>query len=585
MVIARDPKSRFGPKQSLRGERLLHSIPELRLIRNDCGFRPNVTAESRPRLAMRRLLPGILGAAVFAVASAASSLAATDSPQAARTGPAPSEVRALWVDGFHEGIRSPKEVEELVARATRARLNTLFVQVRRRGDSLYTGGLEPPLDDPHYSPDFDGLAAIVEAGHRAGFKVHAWINAMPIWRDEAAPKDPRHIFNQHGLERTGPENWLTRSREGAFKFSVGYFLDPGHPAVQEHLVSVYLDIVRRYAVDGIHFDYIRYPETEERLPRGSNVGYNEVSVARFQRATGRSDVPAPDDEAWTQWRRQQVTQLVRRVSIEARAIRPSIQISAATIAWGEPPKSLSDFANVAPMQRIFQNWQTWLVEGLLDMAVPMNYARDHDPRVRGWFDGWIAWEKKHKADRGLVVGIGAYLNTRTGVLSQIERVRTPANGYRASGVSFFSYFRPSAPPSAIPATNDTPATEADEGPDRLNFLVDGADGLPGVFTGTAAVPSSPWIENPDRGFIAGTVTDSAGNPLEAATVQARRTGWFRRTTRVTTDSNGWFGLTHLKPGTYIVRWRSRNGGDAVPVRLEVRAGTVTHLKDPLVVAR
>ena len=166
---------------------------------------------------------------------------------------------------------------------------------------------------------------MVEAGHRAGLKVHAWINAMPIWRDEAAPKDPRHVFNLHGPDRTGPENWLTRNREGVMKFPVGYFLDPGHPAAQEHLVSVYLDITRRYAIDGIHFDYIRYPETEERLPRGSNVGYNEVSLARFQGATGRTDVPAPDDEAWTRWRRQQVTELVRRVSIEARAIRPKIR--------------------------------------------------------------------------------------------------------------------------------------------------------------------------------------------------------------------------------------------------------------------
>jgi uncharacterized lipoprotein YddW (UPF0748 family) len=497
----------------------------------------------------------------------------------------------LWVDGFHAGIRSQAEVTELVSNAKRARFNTLIVQVRRRGDSLYTGGLEPPLDDPNYAKDFDGLAAVIDAGHRAGLKVHAWINAMPIWRDEPAPKDPRHIFNQHGLSQTGVSDWLTRSREGERKFPVGYFLDPGHPAVQDHLVGVYLDIVKRYAVDGIHFDYIRYPETEPRLPRGSNVGYNEVSVARFQRATGRTDVPAPDDEAWTQWRRQQVTQLVRRISIEARAINPKIMVSAATIAWGAPPTSLEDFANVAPMQRIFQNWQSWLVEGTLDMAVPMNYAREHDPRVKEWFNGWIAWEKKHKADRALSVGIGAYLNTKAAVLAQASRVRATDGKHRADGMSFYSYFRPSAPPTAVaPVTTPgapppEPTTEADPSSDRLDFVTAGTDGGAGLFTDDAPLPVMDWIERPERGFITGRLVDGEGKAIEAASIRIKRKGLFRRATHVTTDSNGWFGLTRQKPGSYTVRVAGAGKPATASVTVDVRPGLVSKLKDALVGAR
>src|SRR5262245_28638821 len=66
----------------------------------------------------------------------------------------PPEIRALWVDAFHAGIRSPQEADALVAAATRANLNTLFVQVRRRGDALYTKGSEPPLDEAGYDPTF-----------------------------------------------------------------------------------------------------------------------------------------------------------------------------------------------------------------------------------------------------------------------------------------------------------------------------------------------------------------------------------------------------------------------------------------------
>jgi uncharacterized lipoprotein YddW (UPF0748 family) len=243
------------------------------------------------------------------------------------------EIRAVWADGFHAGIRTAQEADQLVADARNANLNTVIVQVRRRGDSLYAKSIEPPAEDPAYDPAFDGIAYVIEAAHRAGLQVHAWINAMPIWRgNQPPPKDPAHVFRQHGLSAKGEDFWLTCSPEGEARFPVGYFIDPGHPAARDHLENIYLNIVRNYHVDGIHFDYIRYPETESKAGRGSPVGYNPASLARFRRQTGRSDTPAPDDGQWTAWRLKQVTQLVRRIYIEAKAIRPDIKISAATIS-------------------------------------------------------------------------------------------------------------------------------------------------------------------------------------------------------------------------------------------------------------
>jgi len=503
--------------------------------------------------------------------SACASLLPAPEAVAAAAAPARLEVRALWIDSAHPGIRSATEIRELVDAARRNHVNTLFVQVRRRGEALYTGGIEPSFTDPAYDPSFDALEAAVAAGHAAGIEVHAWINAMPIWRGEAPPAGPQHVFNLHGPSASGTENWLTRARDDRQVFPVGYFVDPGHPAAQEHLVRIYLDVVRRYAVDGVHFDYIRYPETEDRPPRGADVGYNAVSLARFQRTTGRSDVPASDDPAWTAWRRLQVTQLVRRISVEARAINPRVKVSAATIAWGRPPLDRRDFENTAPMQRIFQDWPAWLAEGLLDMAVPMNYAREADPVVRGWFDGWIAWEKRHKAERQLVIGIGGYLSAPEGVLAQITRARARDSGRHADGVSLFSYFRPAGPPPT--ADGETLPTVA--APDRLDFLSRGAARTTAVFTTPAAVPATPWLDRPERGFLAGTVTSSSGLRLDGARIAVRRTGWFRRTLRTTSDGNGWFGLTGLKPGRYRVRVEpAADGIVSSPVEIEVRAGAV-----------
>lgn len=516
-------------------------------------------------------MPQICRFAIGLLASAALGLTPLHAqPPAAPDAP---ELRALWIDAFHEGIRSAREADDLVTAAARAHINTLIVQVRRRGDALYTRGAEPPLDDPSYDPAFDALAYIVQAGHAAGLEVHAWVNAMPVWRDDAPPRDPRHVFNRHGLTATGKENWLTASPAGAQKFPVGYFLDPGHPDAAAYLADIYLTIVRNYAVDGIHFDYVRYPETDERLPRGAGVGYNAVNLARFHRATGRTDVPPPGDEAWMTWRRNQVTNLVRRVAIEAKAINPRIKISAALIPWGQPPVGESGFEDAAPMQRIFQDWHRWLRDGWLDLGVPMNYASETDDRVRGWFDGWMRWEKQHQHGRQLAVGLGAYRNTPAHTLAQISRARTHENG-SVAGVSFFSYAVPEQPPVLKPGT-DLPAVPV-TGAQRLAFLAEGAGGAAPAFPRPAPVPEMPWISRPDRGWIAGTVTSAIPADADGAVVKiVRRRLWpFGNTHRAAADANGYFGLANVKPGRYEI---SADNAGVSKQKLDVRveAGQVS----------
>jgi len=500
---------------------------------------------------------------------------------AAPAPPPAAEFRALWVDEFHAGMRAPQEAERLVADAQSAHINTLIVQVRGHADALYTQSFEPPREDPAYDPKFDALAYIIEAAHRAGLEVHAWVNAMPVWRDPTPPRDPRHVFNQHGLGQTGDADWLTRSPEGETRFPVGYFLDPGHPAAAAYLAEVYRNVVRHYAVDGIDFDYIRYPETSERPAnpgaRGAPVGYNAVSLARFRRATGRPDTPAPDDPQWIVWRRQQVTQLVRRVVLEAKAINPRLKVSAAVIAWGPPPTSEKDFADSAPMQRVFQDWHGWLKEDLLDLAVPMNYARESDAVRRDWFDGWLRWEKRHKHGRQLAVGIGAYLNPPAATLEQIERARQPEGKHRADGVSLFSYATLSAPAAA--GSPASPMNIAGENPatNHVLFLASGSPPEPAAFPRPAAVPAMDWIERLTLGWLSGAARDSQGNAVDGAAVVLKRAGWFGGTHRSTADGNGFFGFAGLRPGRYRIHFEAA-GKRSLKAEVEVVAGRVAQVE-------
>ncbi len=494
------------------------------------------------------------------LAVAVCTLGLTASAAAKDRSPAPGlELRALWVDAFHPGIQTREEAEQLVAAARRANFNALMIQVRRRGDALYHQSFEPFVEDAPNDPGFDPLANIIEVAHRNGIEVHAWINAAPVWRDQAPPRDPRHVFNQHGPSAVGDSLWLTANRNGDFKFPVGYFLDLGHPAAADYIARVYLNVVRHYAVDGIHFDYIRYPETEgQQLPRGADVGYNAVSLERFRRATGRTDTPAPDDPQWIEWRRQQVTQLVRRVYVEAKAINPKLKVTAAVIAWGRPPVSEQDFENVAPMQRIFQNWHAWLKEGILDMALPMNYAAESRPQVRDWFNGWIDWEKRHRHGRQLAVGIGAYLNTPEDVLAQIARVRQESHRQRVEGICFFSYTSLYRTPAAAANGPVLAAPRvAIEPQERVGFLVSGAASWPGPFAAATSRPPMPWIDAPRSAYISGVARKADGSALDGGTIRVRQTGLFARTRRVTTDGNGYFGLTNLKPGKYRLQVEAR----------------------------
>jgi uncharacterized lipoprotein YddW (UPF0748 family) len=479
------------------------------------------------------------------------------------------EIRAIWVDAFGPGIRTPEEAEELVLEAKRANLNLLFVQVRRRGDALYTRGFEPPLDAPAYDPRFDALENVIRVAHREGLAVHAWVNAMSLWRNEAPPCDARHLFNRHGPAAHGDELWLTTAPDGTTLFPVGTFLDPGHPGVQAYLASIYANLVREYDLDGIHFDYIRYPETEGSPARGSAVGYNPAALARFRRATGRTDTPEPGDEEWMAWRRRQVDHVVRRVYLEAKSLKPKLVVSASVIPWGAPPTNEDDFASVAPMQRVFQDWHGWLKEGILDLAVPMNYARETDDRVRSWFDGWISWERTHQHERRTVAGLGGYRNSPDATLAQVARARAGSGRDRLAGVSLFSY----RVPVGGAAEPDPSAVTGPPG-ERLLFLSAGTPAAPGPFQLPAPLPSLPWLDRPERGAVAGVVAAANREETDDVGVEIRRKGWFRKTRRVRTDANGFFGLTGLAPGRYRVRLAGAREPDTTTF-VVVSAGSVT----------
>jgi uncharacterized lipoprotein YddW (UPF0748 family) len=444
--------------------------------------------------------------------------------------PGPDEFRALWVDAYHVGIKNSRQIDELVETAQAGSFNALVVQVRRRGDTYYPSLLDPWAPDA--TPDFDALAYLIERAHAAGIEVHAWATTLAIWGGPTPPDAPDHTFNVHGPGATGRDYWLMTSYAGEDQpGNEVYYLDPGHPDVVEYTVAIYAELAANYDLDGLHLDRIRYPETQGAYCQDQewycqDWGYNPTSVARFQEQTGRADVPEPLDPEWIQWRRDQVTALVRRIYLVATAIDPHLRVSAALSTIGYAPTDAYGWETRSPYRQQLQDWRGWLEEGILDLALPMTYRNDDVSPDQ--FDDWIAWEKDHQYGRGTVVGTGLFINTVENSMDQWLRVRQPTMlENRALGMCGYSYASPS-----------------NEGVPRRDFV---NAAVTEVFTQSAPTPAISWKDAPTLGHLMGTLTQAVpcrnldGYPLSL-------TGPISRS--LPADGSGWFGTIDLVPGEY-----------------------------------
>lgn len=463
---------------------------------------------------------------------------------------AADELRGLWVDTFHPALREEDEARQLVADARRGGFNALFVEVRKRGDAYYDSRFEPKATD--VGPGFDplqrllGLAHDITEGPR--LEVHAWVVAFNIWNQRTVPPiQPNHPYRRH------PE-WLTRTHSGARWDGENYAFDPGHPGVQQHTFDVAMDLISRYDIDGFHWDYIRYA--------GKEWGYNAVAVSRFNERFRRSGRPSPRDPEWLQFRRDQVTALVRKVYLSAFALKPQLKLSAATITFAPGVASTEQWPTSDAYSDVLQDWRAWMEEGILDLNLPMIYFRH--PEFPDAFSNWTTFTKDHQYRRRAAIGLGFYLNSLSNNLVQLDLARRPSpSGNSPAGVLIYSYAG-----LAVDVPN----------PECLNALTQPSPlATQPPFASPASVVSTPWKFSPKTGHLKGFVTRTAdSSALEGATVVLR--GPVEST--LLSDATGFFGAVDLPVGDYQVRV-STAGWETATADVTIRGADVAHLEFPL----
>ena len=292
----------------------------------------------------------------------------------------------------------------------------------------------------------------------------------------------------------------------------------------------------------------RFAQSGQDAGSGANVGYNDVSLERFRRRYNlpAGSVPAPADAAWNDWRRDQVTALVRRLYLEALAIKPRLIVSAAVVAIGDAPVNEGAWAASDAHGRVFQDWRAWTEEGIVDLVVPMVYRAEHTQAGAESFDGWVAWTRTHQYGRHAAVGLGAYLNSVEGTVRQARRALEPA-GTPLRGVVLYSLGAHNAPVTNNPfaGSRDTPYRAFDDvaaglatGRTTSGQPIEPSTSNPAVFAQRVPVPTMPWKASPDRGHVKGVVVsgdhaiDGAEVTLESEDGRTRDRGPAKRWERI-----------------------------------------------------
>jgi uncharacterized lipoprotein YddW (UPF0748 family) len=333
------------------------------------------------------------------------------------------EVRGLWV--VRTGLVSPEEVDRVVDHAVAGGFNTLLVQVRGRGDAFYRSQLVPASPLLHgRNARFDPLAHLLERARAQHLKVHAWVNVLLTGHFGQPLPD---VLQQHPEWAMVPRSaaraalaakGLARLRVIAAASSrsdvEGYYLSPAVPSVGVHLEQVVRELVRRYPVDGLHLDFIRYPSVD--------FDYSRAALESFQRTQGSGDLlsgPQRAPAAWDEHRRSVLTALVERLSRAARSERSGLLVSAAVVP-----------SDVEALNQKFQAWPTWVSRGIVDAVCPMAYTPD--PKL---FRAQIEQARELVGAKDLWAGVGAY---RLSIDMVVQNIRS-ARALGASGVVLFSH--------------------------------------------------------------------------------------------------------------------------------------------------
>lgn len=303
--------------------------------------------------------------------------------------------------------RQKQELIRILDQYQRANINTVIFQTRVRAALLYPSKIEPwelsltgvAGKDPGYDP----LAFCIDECHKRGMELHAWVVCIPIGTKERQAK-----YGAASLTKKRPE--LVKTAKGGEMFMI-----PGKPETADYIANICKEIVENYDVDGISLDYIRYPESI----------YNFSDENLYPRSSSQSKAD---------WKRENITRIVRRVHDVVKPIKPWVKLSSSPIGKYKDTSRYSA-GGWNGYNAVWQDPILWLKEDWQDLLFPMMYFTGNN--YYPFLFQWAEMANGHP----ICPGLGIYfLDPREGRWT-LNEVRAEMHTARNSGIGGIAFYR------------------------------------------------------------------------------------------------------------------------------------------------
>jgi uncharacterized lipoprotein YddW (UPF0748 family) len=371
------------------------------------GWNPRAAAALEASAARRASAVSLLGQENYREAQAQAAAAQQELTRAYCLAQEPErdEFRAFWCHSAF-GV-SGREWDEAIRRLAENGFTAILPNMLWGGVAFYDSKVLPVA--PEAAARGDQIRQCLAACRKYGLQLHVW--KVDWYLGRSTPKAfVEKLRGEHRLQADSAgkeEPWLC----------------PSHPDNQQLEIAALLEVVRNYDVDGIHFDYIRYPDNEHCFCPGCRERFGRVAGAPLAPWPREVLAEGPLRQQWLDWRRSNITAVVRAVSQQARAIKPRIKISAAVFRnW------------VVDRNGVGQDWKPWCDQGYLDFVCPMDYTPIL-PRFENMVAQQVEWAGKVPCYPG--IGVSAS-SSRFGVDRVIEEINVPRR-FRTRGFVIFNY--------------------------------------------------------------------------------------------------------------------------------------------------
>lgn len=313
------------------------------------------------------------------------------------------EVRAMWLttiggldwphcyaQGAHSIERQKQELRNILDRLKDAGINTVLLQTRIRATTIYPSALEPwdgcLSGRPGTAPGYDALKFAIDECHSRGMELHAWVVTIPVGK-----------WNATGCKRLRkkmPRSIIRIADEG--------YMNPERAETADYLAKVCREIAEGYDIDGIHLDYIRYPETWRK---------------HIDRNTGRLNI----------------TRIVTKITTAVKAIKPWVKMSCSPVGKFDDLPRYSSYGWNA-YSKVCQDAQGWLQSGLMDQLYPMMYFRGNH-----FYPFALDWQQNSHG-KTVAAGLGIYFLSPEEKDWSLDEIKRQMNVLRQYGLGH-AYFR------------------------------------------------------------------------------------------------------------------------------------------------